>query len=138
MSKELILKPRMSEKTYGQSVSGVYVFDVPGEANKHSVARAVASQYEVTVANVNIVNVKGKAKRTVSQKGRRAANGRQSDIKKAYVTLAEGQRLPIFEAVEEADEKTEKLTQQMEKAAEKAEKKAEKEAKKAAKKEENK
>jgi len=138
MSKEMILKPRMSEKTYAQSANGVYVFDVPGEANKHSVARAVASQYEVTVANVNIVNVKGKAKRTISAKGRRVANGRQTDVKKAYVTLAEGQRLPIFEAVEEAEEKSEKLAAQMEKAAEKAEKKAEKEAKKAAKKEEKK
>lgn len=135
MSKELILKPRMSEKTYAQSTAGVYVFDVPSEANKHSVARAVTAQYEVEVANVNIVNVKGKAKRTISQKGRRAANGRQSDVKKAYVTLAGDQRLPIFEAVEEADEKSEKLTAQMEKAAEKADKKAEKEAKKAEKKE---
>jgi large subunit ribosomal protein L23 len=126
MSKELILKPRMSEKTYAQSAGGVYVFVVPGDATKHSVARAVAAQYEVTVQDVNILNVKGKAKRTISKGGRRVANGRQSDIKKAYVRLAEGQQLPIFEAVEEAEEKSEKLTEQVEKAAKKAAKKAEK------------
>ena len=135
MSKTLILRPRMSEKTYAQSQERTYVFVVPKEANKHSVARAVEAQFEVTVTNVNILNQKGKAKRTISQGGRRVANGSQSDIKKAYVTLAEGQSLPLFEAVEEAEAKEEKLTKQMEKAAEKADKKAEKEAKKAAKKE---
>lgn len=135
MSKVMILRPRMSEKTYAQSQEQTYVFIVPKEANKHSVARAVEAQFEVTVTNVNILNQKGKAKRTISKGGRRVANGSQNDIKKAYVTLAEGQSLPLFEAVEEADAKEEKLTKQMEKAAEKAEKKAEKEAKKAEKKE---
>jgi large subunit ribosomal protein L23 len=135
MSKTMILRPRMSEKTYAESQEQTYVFVVPKEANKHSVARAVEAQFEVTVTNVNILNQKGKAKRTISKGGRRVANGSQTDIKKAYVTLAEGQSLPIFEAVEEAEAKEEKLTKQMEKAAEKAEKKAEKEAKKAEKKE---
>ncbi len=135
MSKTMILRPRMSEKTYAQSQASVYVFVVPKEANKHSVARAVEAQFEVTVTNVNILNQKGKAKRTISRGGRRVANGAQTDTKKAYVTLAEGQSLPIFEAVEEAEAKEEKLTQQMEKASEKATKKAEKEAKKAEKKE---
>lgn len=135
MSKTMILRPRMSEKTYAESQAAVYVFVVPKEANKHSVARAVEAQFEVTVTNVNILNQKGKAKRTISRGGRRVANGSQSDFKKAYVTLAEGQSLPIFEAVEEAEAKEEKLTQQMGKVAEKAEKKAEKEAKKAEKKE---
>jgi large subunit ribosomal protein L23 len=134
MSKTLILRPRMSEKTYAQSQEQTYVFVVPKEANKHSVARAVEAQFEVTVTNVNILNQKGKAKRTISKGGRRVANGSQNDIKKAYVTLAEGQSLPLFEAVEEAEAKEEKLTKQMEKAAEKADKKAEKEAKKAEKK----
>lgn len=135
MSKTMTLRPRMSEKTYAESQATVYVFVVPKEANKHSVARAVEAQFEVTVTNVNILNQKGKAKRTVSRGGRRVASGSQSDFKKAYVTLAEGQSLPIFEAVEEAEAKEEKLTQQMEKAAEKAEKKASKDAKKAEKKE---
>lgn len=132
MSKTMILQPRMSEKTYAQSQTNTYVFVVPKDANKHSVARAVEAQYEVTVKSVNILNQKGKAKRTISRGGRRVVNGNQSDIKKAYVTLAEGQSLPIFEAIEEAEEKEEKLAKQMEKA---AEKKAEKEAKKAEKKE---
>jgi large subunit ribosomal protein L23 len=107
MDKALILKPRMSEKTFGLSESGnTYTFEVPGDANKHSVARAVTAQYEVTVLGVNIVNVKGKPKRTV-RKGGRAISGNRSDIKKAYVTLKAGDKLPIF-ATEEDDKKADK------------------------------
>lgn len=128
MSKTLVLQPRMSEKTYAQSQAQTYVFVVPKDANKHSVARAVEAQFEVTVTGVNILNQKGKAKRTISRGGRRVANGSQSDIKKAYVTIAEGQSLPIFEAIEEAEAKEEKINKQVEKAAAKAEKKASKKA----------
>lgn len=129
MDKSLSLKPRMSEKAYGLSQSqNVYVFDVPKDANKHSVARAVAAQFEVTVEKVNVANTKGKVKRTV-RKGGRAATGRQSDTRKAYVTLKEGDSLPIFAAVEEAAEKEERVAELAEKAAEKRAKDAKKEKK---------
>lgn len=102
MDKHMILKPRLSEKTYGLSLAGnTYAFEVPGSANKHTVASAVSAQFDVTVENVNIINVKGKTKRTV-RKGGRPVNGKRSDIKKAYVTLKEGQSLPFFN-VEEDD-----------------------------------
>jgi len=140
MNKDMILKPRLSEKAYGQSQAlNTYVFVVPSDATKHTVGQAVANQFEVTVTDVHILNVKGKAKRTISAKGRRVANGRQSDFKKAYVTLKEGDSLPLFAAAEEAEAKTEKLQEQVAKQAEKQEKKeakkAEKEAKKTAKEE---
>lgn len=107
MSKTMTLRPRLSEKSYGQSqANNTYVLDVPGEATKHTVARAVSLQFEVSVINVNILNLKGKAKRSVSRGGRRVANGRQSDTKKAYVTLAEGQSLPFFDAAEEAEKES--------------------------------
>jgi large subunit ribosomal protein L23 len=106
MDKTMILLPRISEKAYGLSVArNVYTFVVPGDATKHTVARAVAAQYEVVVETVNIVNQEGKAKRTV-RKGGRPVNGKRSDIKKAYVTLKAGQKLPIF--VTEKDEKAAK------------------------------
>jgi len=108
MEMQMILKPRLSEKTYGLSLaSNTYTFEVPGDATKHTVARAVAAQFKVAVAEVNIVNVKGKAKRTV-RKGGRPTNGKRSDVKKAYVTLAEGQSLPIFDVAEEGDAKSDK------------------------------
>jgi large subunit ribosomal protein L23 len=129
MDKQLILRPRLSEKAYGQSERRVYTFVVPGNANKLTVASAVAAQFEVEVAGVNMANIKGKAKRTISQNGRRVKNGVRSDFKKAYVTLAEGQSIPIFAAEEEAETKQEKVQAQVNKA---VAKQAEKEAKKAA------
>ena len=118
MEKLTLLRPRLSEKTFGLANSKtVYVFDVPASANKHTVAAAVAAQFEVTPVAVNMLNVKGKSKRTV-RKGGRAVSGQQSDRKKAYVTLKEGDSLPFFETPEDKkDKKAEK------KAAKKEEKK---------------
>ncbi|MCA9325756.1 50S ribosomal protein L23 [Candidatus Saccharibacteria bacterium] len=131
MDKQLALRPRLSEKAYGQSTEGVYVFMVPANANKHTVASAVAAQFDVEVASVNMINVKGKTKRTVYQGGRRSKAGSRSDFKKAYVTLASGQSIPIFAAEEEAEAKQEKVQAEVEKA---SAKQAEKDAKEAAKK----
>ncbi len=108
MDKTVLLRPRLSEKTYLLGTTkNVYVFDVPASANKHTVARAVASQFTVTVTNVNIVNQDGKAKRLVRKNGR-AINGQRSDVKKAYVTLAAGQKLPFFDEPEDTKKKADK------------------------------
>jgi large subunit ribosomal protein L23 len=124
MSKTTLLRPRLSEKTYMLGTTKtVYVFDVPADANKHMVADAVAAQFEVTVTKVNITNIKGKVKRLI-RKGGRPVNGQRSDIKKAYVTLAEGQKLPFFE-----DPEAEKADKKADKKAAKAAQKAEKETK---------
>jgi large subunit ribosomal protein L23 len=118
MSKDLILRPRLSEKTYGLSEGRVYVVDVPGSANKHSVARAVETQFEVKVDRVNIANIKGKPKRVMSITGKRYANteGRRSGVKKAYVTLAEGNSLPFFAAIEEEEQKEQATQEKIDKA----------------------
>lgn len=107
MDKTTILTPVVSEKAYGLSQThNTYVFVVPKDVNKHTVARAVAAQFGVTVTNVNVTNIAGKAKRTIRKSGR-SVNGRQSDRRKAYVTLKAGDSLPIFAALEE-DNKTDK------------------------------
>ena len=130
MDKAMILKPRLSEKAYGLSqVRNTYVFVVPNDATKHTVARAVAEQFEVTVVDVHTINLKGKAKRSVSRGGRRVASGRQSDVKKAYVTLKEGDHLPIFAAEEEAEIEAAKAEEKAEKKAKKATAKKEEETK---------
>jgi ribosomal protein L23 len=82
------------------TTKNVYVFDVPTDVNKQTVASAVAAQFEVTVVSVNIINQAGKATRSV-RKGGRAVNGQRSDIKKAYVTLKAGDKLPFFDEPEE-------------------------------------
>jgi large subunit ribosomal protein L23 len=118
MSKTITLRPRLSEKTYGLSERRVYVVEIPKDVNKHSVARAVEAQFEVKVTNVNIANVKGKAKRTISISGKRMKNaeGKRSDIKKAYVTLAEGHSLPFFAAIEEEEQKEQATQEKVDKA----------------------
>ena len=63
MSKTMALTPRISEKAYALSQSsGVYVFGVPRNANKLTVAQAVTDQFEVGVVTVKYENVIGKIK----------------------------------------------------------------------------
>lgn len=95
----IILVPHISEKAYGQSHTNTYVFKVPATANKQLVADAITAQYGVRVADVRVAIAKGKVKRTI-RKGK-PYEGRRSNVKKAYVTLVEGDRLKIFDEVEE-------------------------------------
>ncbi|MGI9027228.1 MAG: 50S ribosomal protein L23 [Candidatus Saccharimonadales bacterium] len=125
MSKTLTLKPRMSEKTYASAqTTNTFVFVVPKSTNKIEVGEAVATQFGVTVTNVRTIVVKGKKARSIRLgKYRKNVMGQRADYKKAFVTLKEGDSIPIFAAVEEAEAAEVK-------AAEKAEKKAVKVAKK--------
>jgi large subunit ribosomal protein L23 len=107
--KSLILKPRLSEKSYALSEQlNTYIFDVPAGFNKQAVADAVKSSFEVNVKAVRIANVKGKNQRSYRRGGRLVHRSVRSNIRKAYVTLQEGQKLPIFAAVEAAEKKEEK------------------------------
>lgn len=99
----LLLIPHISEKAYGQSQTNTYVFKVPTSANKQQVAAAVTAQYSVGVEGVRVVISKGKLKRTI-RKGR-PYPGRRSDVKKAYVTLVEGDSIKIFDEVEAEEKK---------------------------------
>lgn len=117
MNGVVAFKPRLSEKAFAHSKElNTYVFMVPVGANKLTVAEAVGKHFKVTVENVNILNVKGKVKRTIRKDGR-VYKGRQADSRKAYVTLKKGEHLPIFAAEEEEEKKAEK---QAEKSAKKA------------------
>ena len=95
------LKPRVSEKAYALSeTSNTYVFDIPVDANKHSVARSVAEQYKVSVVNVRIASSASKTRRSYARG--RFTYGKRPGFQKAYVTLKEGDKLPFFAAEEEA------------------------------------
>lgn len=128
MSKTIQLHPHVSEKSYALSPKRVYVFKVPKDANKHIVARAVEAQFDVSVTEVNIMNMPGKAKRVISISGKRMKNaeGKRSDIRKAYVTLAGGNSLPFFDSIEESVEQEQATQEKFDKA---ATKQAEKDAK---------
>lgn len=117
--KTIHLRPRLNEKTYGLADSRVYVFDVEQTVNRHDIAKAVEAQFEVKVTSVNTMTVRGKTKRTMSLSGKRYTNhsGKRSDVKKAYVTLAEGHNLPFFQAIEEEIAKEEATQEKVDKAA---------------------
>ena len=88
---DVILAPHITEKSTLLSENNGVVFKVAGEATKPQVKEAVEAIYDRKVAGVNIIVQKGKTKRW---KGRPY---KRSDVKKAIVTLAEGQSIDITE-----------------------------------------
>lgn len=101
-TKHLNLKPRISEKGYAMSEKGnTFIFDILSDANKFDISVAVSAQYNVKVVGVRVAGVPGKGVRTYRQRGRKFVSGQRSQIRKAYVTLADGDKLPIYASVEQ-------------------------------------
>lgn len=115
--KGMVLKPRMSEKSYAQShAANTYTFDVPKSANKIEIARAISEQFKVTVEDVRVANIKGKQARSIRIGGtRKMVSGKRPDIKKAYVRIKKGDTIPIFASIDEAEEKAKKAEAKAEK-----------------------
>lgn len=91
--RDVILEPVVSEKSYGLLNRNVYTFVVHPKASKPEIADAVRAIFDVTVTNVNTLNRKGKRKRN------RQNNtwGSKPSRKRAFVTLAEGDSIELFE-----------------------------------------
>jgi len=86
---DVVVAPVITEKATLLSEQNKVVFQVAGDATKDEIAAAVEALFKVNVTKVNTLNVKGKTKRF------RGIVGRRSDVKKAIVTLAEGQSIDI-------------------------------------------
>jgi len=97
--------PRATEKAYGQSQQNVYVFNVPLSSSKQQIAEAVEAQFEVKVTGVRTVVQNGKAVRYSRGKNRYPGTTTRKDSKKAYVTLAEGDSIQVFEQPGAEEEK---------------------------------
>jgi large subunit ribosomal protein L23 len=82
--RDVLVAPVVSEKSYSLLDEGKYTFVVDPRANKTEIRIAVEKVFGVTVASVNTINRKGKARRT------RFGMGRRKDTKRAVVTLREG------------------------------------------------
>jgi ribosomal protein L23 len=93
----IIITPRTTEKAYGLTAKNTYVFNVPLNANKQQIAAAVAEQFKVTVKNVSTAVQSGKSVRFSRGKNRFPGTTTRKDSKKAYVTLAEGSSIQVFE-----------------------------------------
>ena len=86
---DVVLKPHITEKTTLLSEHNAVVFQVAGDASKPEIKAAVEALFGVKVTAVNTLLRKGKLKRF------RGTVGRQSDVKKAVVTLADGQSIDV-------------------------------------------
>ncbi len=86
---DVIRKPLITEKTTMASEHGAVVFEVDIAANKPQIKEAVEAVFGVKVKAVNTTITKGKVKRFRGQLGTR------KDVKKAYVTLEEGNTIDV-------------------------------------------
>jgi len=86
---DVIVRPIISEKATIQAENNKVVFQVANTATKPEIKAAVEALFGVTVTKVNTLVRKGKVKRF------RGQLGQQSDVKRAIVTLAEGQSIDI-------------------------------------------
>jgi large subunit ribosomal protein L23 len=84
---DVLVRPLITEKSTKLSELNKVVFKISPDATKRDVKQAVEALFNVTVRKVNTMNVEGKVKRF---KGR---PGQRSDLRKAIVTLAEGQSI---------------------------------------------
>jgi large subunit ribosomal protein L23 len=89
--RDVILAPVVSEKSYGAIDRNVYTFLVAPQASKTEIKIAVEKVFDVKVVKVNTMWRSGKRKRT------RYTMGQRSHQKRALVTLAEGDKIEIFQ-----------------------------------------
>jgi len=86
---DAVLSPIITEKTTIVSENNQVVFEVPLSASKPEIKEAVEQLFKVSVSAVNTMRVKGKTKRF------RGRPGRRKDVKKAIVTLKDGDTIDI-------------------------------------------
>jgi large subunit ribosomal protein L23 len=91
--RDVLIKPVVSEKSYGLQDAGVYTFIVQPNATKPEIRDAVEAIFNVKVAKVNTLNRPGKRKRN----RRSFTFGKRADTKRAIVTLAGDDRIEMFE-----------------------------------------
>ncbi|MFL5736249.1 MAG: 50S ribosomal protein L23 [Actinomycetota bacterium] len=90
-TRDVIIRPVVSEKSYAGLERNTYTFLVDQRANKTEIKEAIQKIWNVQVLSVNTLMRRGKVKR------RRYTQGKRADQKRAIVTLAQGDTIEIFE-----------------------------------------
>ena len=90
-TRDVIIRPVVSEKSYAGLERNTYTFLVDPRANKTEIKEAIQKIWNVQVLSVNTLMRRGKVKR------RRYTQGKRADQKRAVVTLSEGDTIEIFE-----------------------------------------
>ncbi len=94
---DVLRRPLITEKTNDQARLNQYSFEVQNDATRTLVKDAVETIFKVNVERVNIIVTPGKTKRNPRN---RRMSVKKAVMKKAIVTLAEGEKIPFFEGVE--------------------------------------
>ncbi len=98
---QIILEPVITEKSINlrENAKKQYTFKVSVKANKVQIKKAVSKLFSVTATDCNILNVKRKQKANlpVSRASYKRGHGYTAAWKKAIVTLAEGEKIDMFE-----------------------------------------
>jgi large subunit ribosomal protein L23 len=92
-ARDIIIAPVITEKSMAGTASQQYTFEVHSSASKTQIKSAIREIFKVSVVKINTVNVGGKTK-NFARRGVRTS-GKQSDWKKAIVTLAAGQKIEV-------------------------------------------
>ena len=88
--RDIIIRPVVSEKSYGLIEENTYTFVVHPDSNKTQIKIAIEKIFSVKVDSVNTLNRQGKRKRT------RFGYGTRRNVKRAIVTLRAGDRIDVF------------------------------------------
>jgi len=92
-ARDVIISPRITEKSMAGALETQYTFVVHTNATKTQIRHAIEEIFKVNVVKLNTVNVGGK-KRNFARRGAKTS-GKQSDFKKAIVTLKPGQKIEL-------------------------------------------
>lgn len=109
MNHKIVVTPRATEKAYAASKNNKYVFNVPLNANKNQIIEAIEGNYDVKVISIKTLVQAGKSIKFSRGKNRYPGTTNRQDSKKAYVRLADGDSIRVFdEAPVEAPVEAEK------------------------------
>lgn len=89
-SRDVIIRPRITEKASFLSANNVYTFEIGAKASKREVAKAVSLMYKVNPVKVSV------ARNPAKQKLARGVKGEIAGVKKAYVYLKKGDKIEII------------------------------------------
>jgi large subunit ribosomal protein L23 len=93
---KLLIRPLYTEKIAKlQDEENKYAFEVDRESNKIEIRKEIENRFEVKVIKIQTMVVRGKMRQQMTRAGR--FYGRRPDWKKAIITLAEGDKIDLFE-----------------------------------------
>jgi large subunit ribosomal protein L23 len=94
---EVLKKPLVTEKMTALNDKGKYAFEVDKNANKVEIKKAIEKLYGVTVEKVSTMRVQGKLKVKNTKAG--VVSGRKPMVKKAIVSLKEGEVIDFYNGI---------------------------------------